>query len=71
MYLGLLQNLSNYSTFVSNRTRTDETLQKHISLYVIYGHLREKNKKCGRVIEVGENINDKNIAFRFTLGKAA
>ena len=56
-----------YSTFVSNRTRIDETLQKHVRLYVIYGHLREKNKKCGRVREVGEKVNDKNITFPNTL----
>ena len=63
--------MSNHSTFVSNRTRIDETSQKHVRLYVTYGHLREKNKKCGRVREAEEKVKDKNITFRNTLANAA
>ena len=53
-----------------NRKRIEEILQKHVGFYVIYGHLREKNKKCGTVREVGEKFNDKNKAFRNMLIQA-
>jgi len=55
---------------VSNRTRIDETLQKYVRLYVIYGHLREKNKKFGRVREAGEKVKDKNLALHNTIANA-
>jgi len=62
--------LSNHSTFVSNWTRIDESLQKYANLDVIYGHLREKNKKFGGVREAGEKVNDRNLAFHNTIAKA-